>query len=95
MLGSCYLGVVIKMDVNKSTLAEPIRHLLEGLGYDSLARWPDDKPLELTSFLVLELHAKLENKFDIRIRARDVVPEHFETLHGLVNLVERYLMADV
>ena len=48
-------------------------------------------PLELDSLTIVQLHERLELTFDVRIRARDITPESFDTLEGLAALVSSRL----
>ena len=46
-----------------------------------------EAPLELDSMRVVELVETLEQRFDIRMRPRDVTPQHFGSVRALVKLV--------
>lgn len=47
----------------------------------------DDQALELDSLVIIQLHDRLEQRFDVRIRARELTPESFGTLGGLLALI--------
>jgi acyl carrier protein len=48
-----------------------------------------DEPLELESLELVMVTEALEDEFNLRVRATDVVPANFGTLRALIAFVER------
>lgn len=52
---------------------------------------PDDAPLGLDSLTVVMLVEAIEDACDLSIEAKDVVPEHFDSISALAGFVHRKL----
>lgn len=43
----------------------------------------------LDSLTILQIIAALEKKYDIKIKAKDVIPENFDNLDAMLDMIER------
>jgi len=51
----------------------------------------DDAPLELTSLALVTLTEELEARFSFRVFARDLTPDHFQSISRICQFVESRL----
>jgi acyl carrier protein len=69
-----------------------LREFLDG---EDDSRLTDDTPLItggiMDSIGTVRLVTHLEHEFQIVLEQRDIVVQHFDTVHGVANLVERKL----
>jgi acyl carrier protein len=70
-----------------SSVRERIGEILADMGHEARGR------LDLDSLTMVQLHERLELTFEVRIRAREITEESFETLDGLEALVSSHLGA--
>lgn len=68
-----------------SSIRSRIVEVLQQMGHQA------DGPLDLDSLTIVQLHERLELTFDVRIRARDITPQSFDTVEGLSALVSSRL----
>ncbi len=68
-----------------ASLRARVRALLAQHGHEPAT---DDTPLELDSLTVVLLVEALEDQLGVRVAARDVVPDNFETVARLVAYLE-------
>ena len=66
------------------TAIETVRELLS---HHTQVPADDHAPLELSSFAMVVLVEELEDAFDLRIKATQVIPENFGSVAGIVALV--------
>ena len=68
-----------------ATIRQQVTAALQALGRQVPA--DDHAPLDLDSLTIVTLHERLELMFGIRVRAREVTPDVFGSVQGLVRLV--------
>ncbi len=70
-----------------SEIRAQVLSLLDEVGRPVDAEENDDAPLSLASLEVVMLHDAIERAFDVRVPAKLVTPEAFDSVDSLVALV--------
>ena len=68
-------------------IIEILEEIKPGIDYESEGALISDGILE--SFEIVTLVARLNSEFDIEIEVKDIVPENFETVEAIDNLVKK------
>ncbi len=68
-------------------IIEILEEIKPGIDYESEDALISDGILE--SFEIVTLVARLNSEFDIEIEVKDIVPENFETVEAIDNLVKK------
>ena len=76
------------MDI-KEELLEILEDLHPDIDFESEDSLIDDKLLD--SFDVVTLVTELDSAFDVEIPAADMVPENFNSLDAMVEMIERMM----
>ena len=71
----------------RDTVLEILQEIREEVDYETETQWVTDGLLE--SFDFVSLVSELNDEFDIEIKAKDLVPENFNSLDAIVEMVER------
>ena len=82
------MGGVAKVNTRPSQISSIIDNYLKGAGSDRLS--DDDSFLKkgiIDSIGVIELTSFIQNRYGIKIKVTEIVPENFDTLNNL----ERYI----
>lgn len=64
-----------------------IKELKPGVAVDASTKLLDEHILD--SLAMISLVAELSDEFDVEISAADIVPENFETVSAILDLMER------
>lgn len=68
-------------------IIEIIKEIKQGVAIDESTKLLDEHILD--SLAMISLVAELSDEFDVEISAADIVPENFETVSAILNLMER------
>lgn len=71
----------------KEDLIEILNKLHDDVDYESCETLIDDGILD--SFDIVSIIAEINSEFDVRIPAEEIIPDNFNSLNALANLVER------
>ena len=71
----------------RDTVLEILQEIREDVDYETETQLVTDGLLE--SFDIVSLVSELNDEFDIEIKAKDLVPENFNSLDAIVEMVER------
>ncbi len=71
----------------KEQIIEILNEIDDSIDYENEDRLVDDHLLD--SFGIISLVAELEDNFDIQIGAEEMVPENFNSVDALAEMVER------
>lgn len=71
----------------RDTVLEILQEIREEVDYETETQLVTDGLLE--SFDIVSLVSELNDEFDIEIKAKDLVPENFNSLDAIVEMVER------
>ena len=75
------------MDEIKSTLLEILDETRPDVDFEGEEALIDDKIL--SSFDIISVVSEINNEFDIKIKAADLIPENFNTVDAMCELIER------
>ncbi|MCU6761879.1 D-alanine--poly(phosphoribitol) ligase subunit 2 [uncultured Roseburia sp.] len=73
----------------KDQIIEILEDLKPGVDFSKEEHLIDDHILE--SMMMIQLVASLNDEFDVEITPRDIVPENFQSVQAIYDLVERLL----
>ncbi|MDD6602023.1 acyl carrier protein [Parafannyhessea umbonata] len=73
----------------KEEIIDILREIEEDVDYENCTK-PWDEP-HLDSFDVLQIASAFDDEFDIKIPAKEIVPENFNNAQGLTDMVNRLL----
>ena len=71
----------------RDTVLEILQEIREEVDYETETQLVTDGLLE--SFDIVSLVSELNDEFDIEIKEKDLVPENFNSLDAIVEMVER------
>ena len=71
----------------RDPVLEILQEIREEVDYETETQLVTDGLLE--SFDIVSLVSELNDEFDIEIKAKDLVPENFNSLDAIVEMVER------
>ena len=71
----------------RDTILEILEELRPDMDFEKETKLIDDKILE--SFDIVSLVSELTDEFDITIRPKDLVPENFNTVDAMVELISK------
>jgi acyl carrier protein len=75
------------MDEIKSILLEILDETRPDVDFEGEEALIDDKIL--SSFDIISVVSEINNEFDIKIKAADLIPENFNTVDAMCELIER------
>lgn len=75
--------------VTRDEIIDLLRDIEEDVDYENCTKLWDERHLD--SFDVLSIVSTFDDEFDIKIPAREVVPENFNSAQGLTDMVNRLL----
>ena len=75
------------MDEIKSILLEILDETRPDVEFEGEEALIDDKIL--SSFDIISVVSEINNEFDIKIKAADLIPENFNTVDAMCELIER------
>lgn len=73
------------MEEIKETLLEILEDLHPDIDFETCEAMVDDKILD--SFDIISLISEINNEFDITITAEKIIPENFNTVEALCNMI--------
>lgn len=80
-------NIIMKEDRKMEKIIEIIKTIKPVANLDENTSLIQDKVID--SLSMIRLVAELEDEFDVEISARDIVPENFENVQVIHNLIER------
>lgn len=75
--------------VTKSEVIDILQDIEEDVDYDNCTALWDERHLD--SFDVLQIVSAFDDEFDIKIPAKEIVPENFNSAQSLTDMVNRLL----
>ncbi len=69
------------------TIIDIIKEIKPGVEIDITTKLLDEKILD--SLAMISLVAELGDEFDVEITAQEIVPENFETVEAIYEMIER------
>lgn len=73
----------------KEEVIDILREIEEDVDYENCTKLWDERHLDSSD--VLQIASSFDDEFDIRIPAKEIVPENFNNAQGLTDMVNRLL----
>lgn len=73
----------------KEDVIDILREIEEAVDYENCTKLWDERHLDSSD--VLQIASSFDDEFDIRIPAKEIVPENFNNAQGLTDMVNRLL----
>ena len=89
-IGSFYINYTKRrktMDEIKSVLLEILEETRPDVDFEGEEALIDDKILG--SFDIISIFSEINDEFDIKVKATDLVPENFNTVDAMCELIDR------
>lgn len=82
-------GDIMADTATKEEVIDILREIEEDIDYENCTKLWDERHLD--SFDVLQIVSAFDDEFDIKIPAKEIVPENFNSAQGLTDMVNRLL----